>query len=187
MSTSSGFTLIELMVTIALAAILMALAAPSFSATIASNRLSAQTSDLITSLNAARSESIRRGRRVTVCKSVDGSSCATEGDWSTGWIAFEDKDSDAVVDEKETVLLVHQTGENLTMVKGTTNVSSYVSFTPDGRAKLINGSTQSGTLRVCSKSSALGDTRRARNVTVNPVGRIESSVISSTVTCPAAT
>lgn len=187
MRAISGFTLIELMVTIAIAAILMALAAPSFSATIASNRLSAQTNDLITALNAARSEAIRRGRRVTVCKSADGTSCASAGDWSKGWIAFEDKDSDAVVDSGEALLLVHDTGENLTAVKGTTNVSAYVSFAPDGRAKLIDGSTQSGTLRICSKSSALGDARRARNVKVSPVGRVESSVISSTIDCPAAT
>ena len=79
---NAGFTLIELMVTIAIAAILLGIAIPSFTDTIASNRLTTSANELVTALNLARSESVKRGVRTTLCKSTDGSSCVTTDDWS---------------------------------------------------------------------------------------------------------
>jgi type IV fimbrial biogenesis protein FimT len=80
-----GFTLIELMVTIAVVAILLAIAAPSFTSLINNNRLTAQANEVVVSLQQARMEAVRRNRSVTVCRTTDGATCATAGRWNS-WI-----------------------------------------------------------------------------------------------------
>jgi len=85
----TGFTMIELMVTLAVAAILVTVAVPSFQTMIESNALTSQINLFIGSLNAARSEAVKRGKQVTLCKSVNGSSCAGAG-YEAGWIVFVD-------------------------------------------------------------------------------------------------
>ena len=79
-----GFTLIELMVTIAVLAIIVTLAAPSFQATIENNRLTSQANELVTALALARSEAVRRNTPVTVCPG----SCALGQGWADGWRVF---------------------------------------------------------------------------------------------------
>ena len=93
-----GVTLIELLITVAIVAILASLAAPSFRDSLIRNRLSGYNSDFITAINFARSESIKRGQTVTICRSSDGSSCAANGGWEQGWIVFTDNDGDGTVD-----------------------------------------------------------------------------------------
>jgi type IV fimbrial biogenesis protein FimT len=73
-----GFTLIELMITIAVASILLSIGVPSFQNIIRENRLSTQANELITALNMARSEAIRRGVNVTVTPNGGG--------WNSGWV-----------------------------------------------------------------------------------------------------
>lgn len=80
----SGFTLIELMVTISVLAILLGVGVPSFQATIQGNRISTSANDLVAALQFARSEAVRRGVNVTVCSSNDQATCS--GAWSDGWI-----------------------------------------------------------------------------------------------------
>lgn len=161
--------MIELLVTIAVAAVLMSLAAPSFQALIASNRLSGKTNELVTTLNLARSEAIRKGKRVVVCRSADGTSCAASGDWSSGWQAYVDTNSDGDQDSGEDQLASHVAGSTNPKVSGNANVAAQVTFFPDGRA------LQAGTLRVCSTSSALDDDRRTRDITITTVGRLSTS------------
>jgi len=83
-----GLTLLELMVTIAIAGILLTIGVPSFDAVVTRNRISANTNDFITAINLARSEAIKRGSEVGVCKSADGASCTESGDWDQGWIVY---------------------------------------------------------------------------------------------------
>lgn len=85
-----GFTLVELLVTIALVAILLALAAPSFSDAALSSRLAANANRLAASATLARSEAIKRNAIITVCISVNGTTCATPttGGWEQGWIVL---------------------------------------------------------------------------------------------------
>ncbi|WP_303746842.1 GspH/FimT family pseudopilin [Stenotrophomonas pigmentata] len=82
---ASGFTLIELMVTVAVLAIVASIAAPSMQALIGANRLSTATTELVTALQLARSEAVRRNAAVTVCASDDGLVCASKTSW-TRWI-----------------------------------------------------------------------------------------------------
>ena len=79
----SGFTLIELMVTLAVLAILAVVAVPAMTMLINGNRLSGMNDELTASVQLARSEAIRLNRRVALCGSTDGATC--DGDWSR-WI-----------------------------------------------------------------------------------------------------
>lgn len=97
--TANGFTLVELMVTIAVVAILAAIALPSFSTSIRNTRLASATNEFIAAVNLARSEAVRSNRTGQVCASPDGASCGT--DWSQGWIVWADADADNTPDAGE--------------------------------------------------------------------------------------
>ena len=74
-----AFTIIELMIVLTLVAILAALAIPSFKPMIERENIAAQVNDLISALNLARSEAIRRGVKVTVCRTTDDTTTSTVG------------------------------------------------------------------------------------------------------------
>ncbi len=82
----SGFTLIELIVTLAVFAIILLIAVPSYRDLILNNRGASQINDLVASLSYARSEAIKRGVSVSACSSNDGGTCNGGSDWSQGWI-----------------------------------------------------------------------------------------------------
>lgn len=88
---SRGFTLIELMVTVAVLAILSALAMPSMIRLIDNSRVSGAVSEYVAAINLARSEAVRRGSRVTICAAQSPTVCkAGAGDWTAGYIVFAD-------------------------------------------------------------------------------------------------
>jgi type IV fimbrial biogenesis protein FimT len=185
-----GFTLIELMVTIALLAILTTLAAPSFGKLIASTRLSSATNELYTSLSQAKSDAIRLGTRVTICPSSTGSSCSAVATptWTTGWIIFQDnaRATDPFFDNTDRMLQIGQSLDASLSILGSTG---YASFAADGTAKLINGGVYVAKIRVCSKSPRLLNTERARDISILRSGRIEITKPTAAVaaTCPAPT
>lgn len=83
---NKGFTLYELMVTLAVAAVIVSFGVPGFSSMVQNNRAVTHSNDLITALNLARSEATRRGVAIEVCSSTNGAACSGSTDWSTGWI-----------------------------------------------------------------------------------------------------
>ncbi|MBV5322221.1 MAG: GspH/FimT family pseudopilin [Ilumatobacteraceae bacterium] len=188
MKISDGFSLIELLVVIAIAAILAGLAVPSFQGLIASSNLTSATNDLIATLARAKSDAIRRGKRVTVCMSADGLSCTTSGDWTQGWIMFDDNDHTAasaeVTSAKDTITAKTAAQTNNIVVKSN---QPYFSYSADGQAKLMNGGAGDGTIRVCNGSSALTNDARARNIKINWIGRVvvEKPTGGVAATCPA--
>ncbi|MGQ9685303.1 MAG: GspH/FimT family pseudopilin [Thiobacillaceae bacterium] len=157
----SGVTLIELLVTISIAAILMAIAVPGFQDFFRRNRLDSATSDLMATLNYARSEAIRRGVPVSVCRSSNGESCS--GGWQEGWIVFTNPDNDDTVDAGEEILRVHQALPNGITLNANTNFTTRITYRSDGRIT----NTVGGTFFFCPASG----TTDARQIVVNGAGR----------------
>jgi type IV fimbrial biogenesis protein FimT len=87
MKRNLGFSLIELMVTLAVLVILITIAIPSFTSMIQNNRSATLASSLVTALNIARSEAVKRNALVGLCPSSNGATCMAAPDWTVGWIA----------------------------------------------------------------------------------------------------
>lgn len=88
-----GYTLVELMMTLGVLAIVTAVAVPGFRDFVQNNRAAADANALLGALHLARNEAITRGVPVSVCASSDNATCAGATDWSTGWIVFGDTEA----------------------------------------------------------------------------------------------
>lgn len=94
----------ELMVAIMIVGILAAIAIPSFRRFTAENRTIAATNDLVTALNVARSEALRRSGNTVICASSDQASCSGSASWADGWIVFSDRNRNGALDAGEDLL-----------------------------------------------------------------------------------
>jgi len=170
----TGLTLTELMTTLAIAAVILSQAVPSFTTMIQDNRIVTQANDLVTSLNIARSEAVKRGDRVTICKSANNASCTAAGGWQQGWIIFTDSNSDAAVNNTDTILHTHGPLDGSPTLNGVTGtVGNYVSYTYNGSSQIVGGGgTQSGTLVLCDSR---GFGAKARAIVINASGQIRSA------------
>ena len=104
-----GFSLLELLVTIAVAAILLAVAIPSYRSVVQRNAMAATVNDLVGDLNYARSQAVTRGQDVFVCSSNNQLNCNGGKDWSTGWVIYAavDPSENSPTPTKDNRLRVH--------------------------------------------------------------------------------
>ena len=95
----TGFTLIELMVALTVAAVLTAVALPSFNGVLRNNRVTGTSNNLLTGINLARSEAIKANRGGGICASTNGTSCSVNAtDWTAGWIVWADLNNNSTLD-----------------------------------------------------------------------------------------
>lgn len=99
-----GFNIIEMMVTLAVIAVLVAFATPSAQNLITSNKVATNTNEMITAFNLARIEAIKNGRGSGICASSNGTSCGDN--WSAGYIVWEDTNEDGAFNADERVIRV---------------------------------------------------------------------------------
>lgn len=104
MRRQGGFTVTELMVVVAIVAILLSLGMPSFRYLTNGYRMSAEVNGLLGDLQYARAEAIREGQAVTACVSTNGTTCTGGGNWASGWIVFSDPNANQTVDAGEVVV-----------------------------------------------------------------------------------
>lgn len=153
-----GFTIIELMVTIAVLAILAAIAAPSFTGLINDSRLSGAANELVGTLQFARAEALRRGRAVEVCRSSDGATCAggAEGTAWEGWVVRMVFDGDVVRADEFAPSL---------SVRGSEAISNNrILFRPDGFA-YGGGNLLAAQIGVCMPVSRPANNHRVVRIT----------------------
>ncbi len=162
----SGYTLIEILVSLAIVAIMAGMAASPLASIIESTRLENRISDLLTTMHLARSEAVTRNSRVTICKinpSASTTACDTGVGWDSGWIVFVDSDADGVADSGETVLQTYMgMGSNIT-VTPTTGFANFISYRPSG------SSTTNGEVNICVNNNV------AIAIIVNATGRPRST------------
>jgi len=132
-SREAGFNLLELLITMSVAAILLTIAVPSFQYVTNSNRIAGEVNGLVGDLQFARAEAIKEGRTVTVCVSVDHATCANSSAWQSGWIVFSDPTNVGVVDAGETILRTQKTFSSSDSYLASNNVAA-VTFNREGYA-----------------------------------------------------
>jgi type IV fimbrial biogenesis protein FimT len=157
-----GLTLIELMVTLSIAAVLVAVAAPDFREAMWRMRLSTTASEIVSAVQLARAEAVRQNGRAVLCRSADNSSCnAGSGAWP-GWIVFLDRDGDGTRDAGEPVIKAGTFAAHTSVMPSAsiTALNQQIVFGSDGVVRTSDGRTLlSGTLAAC-----VTETRPAQNV-----------------------
>ena len=168
MSRCDGLTLIELLAALGVLAVVLVLAVPAWHGWLIEQRLTTETNRLAGTLAYARGEAMRRGERVTLCPSPDGLACADSGDYAQGWLLFVDSAATAQGGDGVERLRVAD-ASRLEAIQGNLPVERYISYTPDGRTRLLSGGFQAGTLTLC-------DSGRARQLVISATGRVRSQV-----------
>lgn len=151
MDRQAGFTLIELMIAVALSAVLLSMAVPAMNTFVSNSRQTGAMNDFLASMHMARSTAITMNTRVTVCPSANGDSCEAVP-WDQGWIVFTDDDSDQSVDAGETIVSSSTGGDGLSFASA--EFGDFLMYRPNGRA--MNGSVtgNSGQFTVCDHRGA---------------------------------
>jgi type IV fimbrial biogenesis protein FimT len=160
---SRGYTLIELLIALIMAAIVMGGALPAVKRWLDESKINSSRSELARSLMLARSESIKR--RLPVLVHSNGN------DWNLGWQVFVDTNNNGVRNAEEPLLLQAAPADGALRIRGNTPVRRYVRYTPDGTAKLIGGAFQAGTLSLCHESGELAK----RQLILNATGRLRQA------------
>jgi type IV fimbrial biogenesis protein FimT len=163
----SGFTVTELIITMAIVAILLAIGIPSFKYVTVSNRISTEVNGLLGDMQFARSEAVKQGLPVTVCSSTDGQTCTGGTAWQSGWIVFLDSNSNQTVDPGEQVIRIQNQFSSTDTFVPDNGTLSWVTFNRVGYAS--TGAQVIVTLQLHDSTSTAAWTRC---LAVTPVGML---------------
>jgi len=178
-----GFTLLELLVAVVIVAILLTIAVPNFGSFISKSRVDSAKNKLVSSVAEARSEAIRAGSRVVICRKNSGadtcngsSTSAGNADWSEGWVIFRDDDDDVAVDTDE-LLKVHADIADQTSIQYTRGDA--IIF--DGSGLLTTSSSDDEVFSISDSA----DSSVGAGVSIRPTGRVRMCAEwdASTATC----
>lgn len=170
MKGTAGFTLVELMVTIVVASILLMVGVPSFVEMLRNSRTTTMANELVTALNLARSEAVKRGVQVTVAK--------TGAEWENGWTMFTDINGNGSLNDNGDGALCED-GEDCALrnfealtggytLRTGANFTDWVAYLPSGR-NTGSGGLPNDTFRLCTDEQVTAD---GRSIVISVGGRI---------------
>ena len=177
-----GFTLIELLITIIIAGVLLTIAVPSYQSFVQKNHTITNANNLVTALNLARSEAIKRGMQVTLRRK--GSSSQT---WEDGWDVFTDINANGSFDDDADVNLC-ETNEDCLLrtypalptnftLRTDSNFANWMAYSASGASAGSGGS--SDTFRLCANNA---NTAKSRAIIVSASGHPRTE--TGTASCP---
>jgi type IV fimbrial biogenesis protein FimT len=135
----SGFTLVELMMTITVAAILLAIGVPSFRYVTSANRAASEINALLGDMQFARGEAIKEGQTVTICAAnAAGTQCAGTTAWNSGWIVFSDTGVVGTVDGTDAILKIQKTFSSADVLNADNGITG-VTFSREGFTASLPG------------------------------------------------
>lgn len=175
-----GFTLIELMVAIAIAAVLLFIGIPSFVAFQRNSELTSSANSLVAALGAARGEAMKRGRQAVVIPRVDS-------DWASGWTVFVDADNNQQFNGSD--ILIVQQGALPTYFTATgtgtaQDSPAYIMFNPSGYTQTSGAVFQTATLKIERNDIAgTAKTQQTRIVVISKTGRARACQPATDSTC----
>ena len=163
MNRQHGFTLVELMTTLMITAILVTVAVPGFNTTIKNNRQVAQANLLVSSISLARSEAVKHGRTATVCINANQPAvgCSPGNNWEQGWMVWVDLNNNNIPDAGEERRFVQPFPGGTTL----TSAVSRLNFTAQGAA--ADAATGNATLDLCD--NRVNET--GRQISISATGR----------------
>ena len=155
---SRGFSLIEMMVAVAVLAILLTIGLPAFGGLIDNQRLDSSAESLMRSVQFTRGEAARRNRHITMAP--------LGSHWHDGWVIFLDANTNGMLDTGETILREDKPSSAI-HIHANSTIASYLRYNAQGESELLNGGFQSGTFSFCpTQLNAEG-----RQLIINRVGR----------------
>ena len=159
--------MIELMITLGIAAILLTVAVPGFNTTIKNNRLITHTNLLVSSIGLARSEAVKHGRTATVCINANQPAvgCTIGNNWELGWMVWVDLNNNNQPDAGEERRFVQAFPQGTTL----TSAVSRLNFTAQGAA--ANDTTSGATLDLCDNRTA----ETGRQIGISATGRTSTT------------
>ncbi|MDV6344628.1 GspH/FimT family pseudopilin [Nitrosomonas sp. Is37] len=173
MPVNRGFTMLELMIALSIGAILATIAVPSYQSMMVQSRLATQANEFLTALHFSRSEAVKRGMRVTMCKSNDGKTCTTGSNWQDGWIVYSDSGTVGAINGSDQILRVFPALKGSTM-DGGTKFANWIAYLANGSSQGsgYSGLVGNGTFTLCNST-------KGRKITINNTGRPYTEKMSS--------
>jgi len=170
---NSGFTLLELLVTVSILAIVLSLSAPGMRSLVTGQELRSKANLLTSTLAYARNEAVSRVATISVCGSNGAGACSGSTDLSNGWLVFLDENANGTLDGSEELLKQGgEEGGNITLTLA--SATTFVQYSDQGESSELRN------IFLC-KENAGNNPKNSRTVVVSVVG---STRVVSGATCP---
>lgn len=194
-ASNSGFTLLELMLVITVAAVIMGIAVPNLRQFIWNSRMTSAANDMMISITAARSEAIKSRSQTLVCFSASpqATTPACDGNGTQGWIVFVDANSDGAPNAGEVITLRHDAlPATISLRTNPGTNAGYVAFNASGFSRTLGIGVPLTGMVLCDQRGNVAlhaaDTSTGRSIRIETTGRARVSRLISDITslggCP---